>query len=143
MKPVTLGEVEELAHFLAIKLMSWDEPIPPFSTRRPGILEGCLLAPMATFDSKKLYPTLVSKAAILFYVMIKDHPFMNGNKRLAVTTLMVFVDKNDHWITVDEEEMYNFAKWVAASNPKVKAETVNAIQSFIRAYMSKNDPKLL
>jgi len=37
-----------------------------------------------------LYPTLVSKASFLFYLMIKNHPFQNGNKRIAITTLFTF-----------------------------------------------------
>lgn len=143
MKQLTLGEVEATSHALAKRLMSWDEPIPAFATRRPNILEGILIAPMQSFAKKPLYPGMVSKASILFYLMIKDHPFINGNKRIAVTTLLVFLDKNDYWITVDPVELYNFAKWVAESNPKLKAETVKAVETFIKTYLVKSQPKLI
>lgn len=138
MKPITLGEVEQIAHVLAKRLMSWDEPIPDFGTRRPNILEGTLLAPMQTFGKKPLYKGVVPKAAILFYLIIKDHPFINGNKRIAVTTLLVFLDKNGYWLRVDPVELYNFAKWVAASNPKLKRDTVRATETFLKAYIEKS-----
>ena len=67
--------------------------------------------------------------------MIKNHPFQNGNKRIAITTLMYFLFKNRKWLKVDNQELYNFAKWVAESNSKLKNETVKAIEKFIKTYM--------
>ena len=67
--------------------------------------------------------------------MIKNHPFQNGNKRIAMTALFVFLYKNKKWLKVDNQELYNFAKWVAESNPKLKEETVKAAEKFIKTYM--------
>ncbi len=67
--------------------------------------------------------------------MIKNHPFQNGNKRIAITTFFVFLYKNKKWIEVDNQELYNFTVWVASSPPKVKAETVAAIEKFINSNM--------
>jgi death-on-curing protein len=50
---------------------------------------------------KRLYPTLVATAAILFYLMIKNHPFQNGNKRIAITTLLTFLYNNNKWLRAD------------------------------------------
>lgn len=135
MKYVTPTEVQYVAHELAQKLMGWDEPIPPFTTRFPGVLEQCLVAPRATFGKKPLYKGLIAKAAMLFYIMIKNHPFQNGNKRVAVMTLLYFLYKNDKWLRIDNQELYNFAKWVAESNPKVKDQTVDAIKTIIKRYL--------
>src|SRR3990172_6451185 len=90
-KPVTLAHVENITFHLARALMSHDEPIPDFPTRFPGILERCLFSPFQTFEKKSLYPGLVEKAASLFYFTIKDHPFQNGNKRIAVATVLYFL----------------------------------------------------
>lgn len=111
--------------------MTWDEPIPDFETRFPNILESCLATPFQTFDKKHLYKGLIEKTAVLFYLMIKNHPFSNGNKRIAVTTLLVFLSLNGKWIEVSNQELYNFAVWVASSPPQVMGETVSAIESFI------------
>lgn len=132
---LTINEVEFVAHELAKKLMTWDEPIPEFGTRYPNILESCLIVPFQTFDRKRLYKGLLKQAAVLFYLMIKNHPFENGNKRIAMTTLFYFLHKNEKWLRVDNQELYNFARWVAASNSKLKDETVAAVEKFIKTYL--------
>lgn len=131
MNPISVAEVEYVAHTLAQKWMTWNEPIPDFRTRRAHILESCLVAPFQKFDKKYLYKGLVPKAAVLFYFMIKNHPFQNGNKRITVTTLLYFLYKNGKWLRVDNQELYNFAKWVAESNAQVKDATVSAIEKFV------------
>lgn len=124
-----------MAHKSAKEWMDWGEPIPDFGTRFPNILESCLNTPFQYLWRKPAYPGLIAKGSILFYLMVKNHPFRNGNKRIAVTTLLVFLYKNKKWLSVDNQEFYNFAKWVAESNPKFRQETVTAIQKFIKAYM--------
>ncbi len=135
MNVVTIEEVEYIAFRLAKELLSFDEPIPDFSMRFPHILESCLVTPFQRFSGKALYPSMVSKASILLYLMIKNHPFQNGNKRIALTTLFVFLYKNNKWLNLDPEELYNFTIWVAQSPAKLKDEVVAGIEKFIRAYL--------
>ncbi|MGD0078064.1 MAG: type II toxin-antitoxin system death-on-curing family toxin [Sedimentisphaerales bacterium] len=136
MKEITLEEVERIAFRLAQTKLGFDEPIPEYSTRFPGSLESCLAVPFQRFGGKSLYPTLIVKGAILFYLMIKNHPFQNGNKRVAMMTLFVFLYNNSKWITVDEKELYNFTVWVAQSPPAVKNETIAAIEAFLKKYIT-------
>lgn len=82
MTHITIKEVEYIAVRLAHELMSFNEPIPEFSTRFPNILESCLATPFQSFSGTSPYRDTISKAAILFYLMIKNHPFQNGNKRI-------------------------------------------------------------
>ncbi|MCD6516044.1 MAG: type II toxin-antitoxin system death-on-curing family toxin [Candidatus Aminicenantes bacterium] len=135
MKTIHVKEVEYIAFRLAKEMLAFDEPIPDFSARYPNILESCLATPFQSFSKKSLYPGFLSKASILFYLLIKNHPFQNGNKRIAMTVLFVFLYKNKKWIKVDTQELYNFTIWVAQSPPRVKDETVKAIEKFLRAYM--------
>jgi death-on-curing protein len=132
---ITIAEVEYVAFRLAKETMNWNEKIPDFSSRFPNILESCLAAPFQSFGGSKFYKGLIEKAAILFYLMVKNHPFENGNKRIAMTTLFYFLYKNKKWIRVDNRELYNFAKWVAESNPRLQKETAAAIQKFIKTYI--------
>jgi death-on-curing family protein len=134
-KLLSIEELEYIAFRLAKETMSFNEPIPDFSTRFPNILESCIFAPFNKFGRKFLYKGLIGKAAILFYLMIKNHPFQNGNKRIAMTTLFVFFYKNEKWLRVDSKELYNFAVWVAESNPKLREETVSAVMKFIKTYL--------
>ncbi|MBU1998919.1 MAG: Fic family protein [Candidatus Omnitrophica bacterium] len=96
--PITVFQVEHIAFKIAQEKLEYDEPIPEFGTRFPNILESCLAVPLQTFGGKDLYPSFYKKAAMLFYLMIKNRPFQNGNKRIAITTLMYAVYKNDLWI---------------------------------------------
>ena len=142
MQKITVKIVEYLALKLAQEMLAFDEPIPDFSTRFPNRLESCLATPFQTFGKKSLYPSLLSKASNLFYLMIKNHPFQNGNKRIAMTTLMVFLFLNKKWIRVDNQELYNFTVWIAQSPPKLKNEVAKAIEKFIKTYLIKIDVKI-
>lgn len=138
MKTITISitEVELIAYRLADKLMKFDEPIPDFGTRFPSILESCLTTPFQKFEGKFLYEGLVKKASVLFYLMIKNHPFKNGNKRIAMMSMLYLLHKNGKWIESDNQVLYNFAKWVASSDPSVKDATVSAIEKFIGDHLS-------
>lgn len=132
---VTIKDIEYIAFKLAQEELSFDEPIPEFSTRFPNALESCLATPFQSFAKKSLYPTLIPKASMLFYLLIKNHPFQNGNKRIAMTTLFVFLYRNGKWLEVDTQELYNFTDWVARSPRTVKDETIKAIEKFLKAYL--------
>ncbi|MEK9151331.1 MAG: type II toxin-antitoxin system death-on-curing family toxin [Patescibacteria group bacterium] len=133
---IAITDVEYVAHRLARETMAWSEPIPDFSTRYTNALERSLGQPFQSFAGKQLYPGLLKKASILFYLMIKNHPFQNGNKRIAMATLFYFLFVNKKWLRVDNQELYNFARWVAESNAKLKNATVDAIEMFLKTYMS-------
>ena len=134
-RTLSIAEVEYTAFRLARELMSYNEPIPDFTTRFPNILESCLMVPFQTFERKPVYKGFIGKAVIFFYLMIKNHPFQNGNKRIAITTLFLFLHKNKKWLKVDNKELYNFAVWVAGSPPKLKKETVMAVEQFLKTYL--------
>jgi death-on-curing protein len=136
MTPLTVRQVEHIAFSLAQEHLYFDEPIPDFTTRYPNILESCLLTPFQKFGGKNLYPTFALKAAMLFYLMIKNHPFQNGNKRIAITTLLLFLLNNQKWLNADIEEFYNFTKWVAASPADAKEQMVSAIEQFIKKHIT-------
>lgn len=132
---LSIQEVKRVAHSLAKELMTWDEPIPDFETRYPNVLESCLLVPFATYSRKNLYKGMIPKASILFYLLVKNHPFENGNKRIAVTTLLYFLIKNNRWLQVDNTTFYNFAVWVAESPAFAKEGTLTAVEKFMSNYM--------
>jgi len=133
--PITMEKIKLIAHRLAIDTMNWDEPIPEFETRFPNILESCIITPFQKFNKEYLYKGLAGKATILFYLLIKNHPFQNGNKRIAMTTLLVFLFLNKRWLRVDTQTFYNTAVWVAQSPAEAKEEIVKYIEKFIIKYI--------
>jgi len=134
-KPLSIIEVEYTAFRLAEKFMTWDEPIPNFGSRFPNTLESCLNQPFVRFAKKDLYRGIIGKASILFYLMIKNHPFQNGNKRIAVMSLLYFLYKNNKWLDIDNIVLYNFACDIAKSNPKSKEKIIIYIQDFIKKHL--------
>lgn len=127
-KSISINEVEYTAHRLAVKFMTWNEPIPSFGSRFPNILESCLNAPFQTFHRKNLYRHLTGKGAILFYLMVKNHPFQNGNKRIAVMTLFFFLYKNGKWLDIGNDQLYRVAVGVAKSKPKSRDSIIDWLE---------------
>ena len=134
---ISVIQVESVAHSLARELMEWGEPIPPFDTRFPDRLESCLKTPFQKFSGHSLYRGLIGKGAVLFYLMIKNHPFQNGNKRVAVMTLLYFLYRNGWWIDVDNDILYEFANQVAKSASEDSGKEIAKIRSFLRKHVAK------
>lgn len=131
-KYISVADVEFSALDLARRLMEWDEPIPDFSTRFPNVLERCLANIRQTYGKKELYSTLEDKSSILFYTLIKDHPFQNGNKRLAVMSILLFLFENNKWLEVEPKKLYKMAVLVAKSSPEDKDLIVEYLKFFIK-----------
>ena len=132
MKKLSVAEVGYLAHALVRELMDYDEPIPDFDTRYPHKLEACLEQPFQQFDGHKQYPTVEEKSAILFYSVIKNHPFVNGNKRMAVAILLVWLFKNNFWVKVTNETLYEIAIAVAESPASDRNKVLKSLQILFR-----------
>jgi len=65
-----------------------------FGQERDKSLASSLQAVFQTFGGRDLYPTLQEKAAHLLYFLVKNHPFVDGNKRIAATLFLWFMEKN-------------------------------------------------
>lgn len=61
-----------------------------------GLLESALARPQATFDGKDLYPDIFDKAASLMHSLLKNHPFIDGNKRTALASAGIFLKLNGY-----------------------------------------------
>jgi len=90
-----------------------------------------------TFDKKELYPSLEEKAAHLLYFIIKDHPFVDGNKRIASFLFVYFLDKNNFLYRKSGEKKINdnalttLALLIAISDPKDKDRIIKIITNLI------------
>jgi death-on-curing family protein len=134
-KRLSVIEVEYIAFNLAREILTYNEPIPEFSTRFPSVLESCLAVPFQSFSRKHFYPTFIKKSAMLFYLMTKNHPFQNGNKRIAITTLLVFLHKNSKWLDVPSVVLYKFSVMVAGSPASDKDKIVLIIEKFLKKFL--------
>jgi death-on-curing protein len=71
-----------------------------------GALESALAQPRVTFGGEELYPAVIEKASALGFSIIKNHPFVDGNKRTGHAAMETFLVLNGYEIeaTVDEQE---------------------------------------
>lgn len=81
-----------------------------------GMLQSALGRPQATFDEKELYPDLFSKAAALMDSLVRNHPFIDGNKRTAITAASLFLRINGFQLVVENNEMVQFTLACAQSH---------------------------
>jgi len=90
-----------------------------------------------TFDRRELYKTIEEKAAHLLYLIIKGHPFVDGNKRIASFLFVYFLDKNDYLYRKNGEKKINdnalvaLALLVAESDSKEKDVLIKIIINLI------------
>jgi death-on-curing protein len=82
--------------------------------RDKGLLESALLRPYQTFDGKELYPTPVDKAAALFESLVTNHPFLDGNKRIAYVLMRITLRQSNVVIEGSGEMKYDFVIQVAS-----------------------------
>jgi len=73
--------------------------------RDRGLLESALSAPFATFGGVYLYPTIQAQAARLAYGIVSNHPFIDGNKRIGVLTLLTFLKENGILLDCTNEDL--------------------------------------
>lgn len=85
-----------------------------------GALQAAAARPRATFEGDDLYPDLLAKAAALMESIIKNHPFVDGNKRTAITAAGVFLQRNGCLLEATQDELYRFTMAMAVGRAKVK-----------------------
>ena len=83
--------------------------------RDTSLLESALNAPFQTFGDEELYPSIIEKASRLCYGLIKNHPFIDGNKRIGVYAMLVFLELNNFNLNFSDEEIINIALKTADS----------------------------
>lgn len=84
--------------------------------RAENLLDSALNSPFQTFDSKELYPEFSGKAAQLSFSIIKNHPFLDGNKRIGVHIMLVFLALNNVKLSYTQKELIDFGLKVADSS---------------------------
>lgn len=84
-----------------------------------GLLESAVARPRATFDGIDLYPVLFDKAAALMESLTINHPFVDGNKRVAIVASALFLLRNGYRLTAGNLELERFTLAVIAERPRL------------------------
>ena len=108
-----------------------------FGNEKDDSFKGSIGDIYQTFDGKELYPSLQEKAANLLYFITKNHSFNDGNKRIAATMFLYFLDKND-WLfengvkRIADNTLVALTIMIAESKPDEKELMVNLVMNFLK-----------
>lgn len=84
--------------------------------RDENLLESAIYAPFQTFAGDELYPTTIEKAARLGYGLVKNHPFIDGNKRVGTHAMLVFLELNNFFAEYDDKDLIEIIFRIADNN---------------------------
>lgn len=142
----TRSESIEINHDQAItiinqlkrQLIAKNEATVIFGQQKDDNFKGILLNIIQSFGGDYLYPSIEEQAAHLLYFIIKNHPFVDGNKRIGSLMFVWFLDLNNHLLQPDSETKINdnalvaLALLVAQSQPDQKAIMIKLIINLIK-----------
>lgn len=97
-------------HYKAIKLFGGAHGVHDV-----GLLESAVARPKAGFGDYEAYPDLFMKAAVLLHSLVKNHPFIDGNKRTALVGTGLFLVRNEYHLVAEKDELVVFVLDVAQS----------------------------
>jgi len=126
-------EIEKLKQELILK----KEATNLFGMERENSFKGILRNIYQTFGGADLLPTIEEKAANLFYYIVKDHPFVDGNKRVGAFLFVLFLSKNNYLydssgeIKINSNALVSLALLIAHSNPNEKDLIIKLITNLI------------
>jgi death-on-curing protein len=86
--------------------------------RDASLLNSALESPFATFDGEELYPSNEEKGARLAFALISNHAFVDGNKRIGMFILLIFLEVNGIKLSPSNEEVARVGLAVAAGEMK-------------------------
>lgn len=108
-----------------------------FGNEKDDSFKGSIGTIYQSFAGEDLYPTLEEKAANLLYFVTKNHSFFDGNKRIAATIFLYFLDKNDALFKngeklIDDHTLVALTIMIAESNPEEKEMMISVIMNCIK-----------
>ena len=81
--------------------------------RDVGLLESALASPFATFDGKDLYGDVFTRAGALMFGIVRNHPFVDGNKRTGITLTAIYLEAEGWHLVAKNELVVQFTNGVA------------------------------
>lgn len=97
--------------------------------RDQGLPESAVYRPQASFAGADLYPDLFSKAAALGHSLIKNHPFVDGNKRTGFESMRLFLRMNGFDLKAGEDQKYDFIMKIASSSELAEHQIAEWLRS--------------
>ena len=128
----------KIIHEVGRRLREKDEASDLFGQQAGYKFRGIIGALYQTFDGKDLYRSVEEKAANLLYLTIKDHPFSDGNKRLASLMFIYYLDKNGYLrkangeCKINDNTIVALSLLIAASDPREKDMMIKIVTNLLK-----------
>ncbi len=103
---------------LALHRMMTDATGGDPNVRDLGLLDSALESAFLTFCGQDLYPTIAEKGARLGYALIANHAFVDGNKRIGIFAMLIFLEINGVSLSPSNDEVARVGLAVAAGTMK-------------------------
>lgn len=134
----TFTRLETAECFKIIEGMKFGSSSSLFGTEKEsGKLEGILSAVYQSVFGEEVYPSLEEKAANLLYLLVKDHPFNDGCKRIAATLFLTFLQKNgalkraDGRPAISNGTLVAITLLIAESKPEEKPIMISVVMNIL------------
>lgn len=112
---IDADEVASIHETVAAWFAESEDPVSPAGIKNRGLLESAVARPFQSIGGHDAFPSGFEKSAALFHGIINNHPFHNGNKRVALVAAQVLLDRLGYWIEdCTDDELYDFTTQVAA-----------------------------
>lgn len=116
--------------------MKFGEESDLFGVEKDESFKGTLGSIYQGFGGQEIYPSLQEKAANLLYLVVKNHAFLDGNKRIAATMFLYFLDRNgvlfvDGRKTIDDSTLVAITIMIAVSKPEEKDAMTALVMNFL------------
>jgi death-on-curing family protein len=106
---LTKDEIVTIYEELVSDFESFDDPIVPSGVKTDSLLESAAFHPRTSYEGTLKYPTIETAAAALMYALSHNHAFFNGNKRAAMVSMLVFLDRQNICLTCDEDDLFRIS----------------------------------
>ena len=120
--------------------MKYMETSGLFAKEKDESFKSSIGAIYQTFDEVDLYPSIQEKAAVLLYLVVKNHSFTDGNKRIAAALFVYFLDKNNALVTesgrqiIANNTLAAITLMIALSKPEEKDVMCALVMNMLRIY---------
>jgi len=105
--------------------------IPGCAVRDIGLIEAAVARPQASFAGQRVYPDAVHMAAALVESLVCNHALVDGNKRLGLACLIVFLRMNGHRLTMTNDQAYDVIYAVASGTLRSVDDIAAALRPMV------------
>ena len=107
-----------------------------FGAEKDDSFKGSIGNIYQSFGGQDIYPSLQEKAANLLYFVVKNHSFLDGNKRIAATMFLYFLDRNNALFDgerklIDDSTLVAITIMIAESKPEEKEAMITLVMNFL------------